>query len=130
MNEPSRTYRAVLWVSEKGLKDLEEFAEKFSTFMRGWLAKIDVERLTHSVALGEQWEDLVELDLLRSTLLVKQEAEADGGFDETHGPALETAANALYEHCGWEDEDIVEWFGSLVLDAGVSVDMTFEDDEE
>lgn len=121
-------YRAVLWISEKGLKDLEEFAEKFSTFMRGWLAKIDAERLTHGVALGEQWEDLIELDLLRSTLLVKQEAEADGGFDESHGPALEVAANALVEHCGWEDEDIVDWFGSLVMGAGVSIDFDVDED--
>ena len=129
MNEPSRTYRAVLWISEKGLKDLEVFQENFSKFMRGWLAKIDAKRLTFDVACGEQWEELVELELLKSTLQVKDIAEESGGFDESHGPALETAANALYEHCGWEDDDIADWFSQLVLGAGVSIDMTFEDED-
>lgn len=128
MSEPSKLYRAVLWISEKGLKDLEVFSENFSKFMRGWLAKIDAKRLSYDVAIGEQWEELVELEVLKSTLMVKQIAEKDGGFDESHGPALEVAANALYEHCGWEDEDIADWFGSLVLGAGVSID--FMDDEE
>jgi hypothetical protein len=123
-------YRAVLWVSEKGLKDLENFSENFSKFMRGWLAKIDADRLTYDVALGEQWEELVELELLKSTLMVKEIAEADGGFNETHGPALETAANALYEHCGWDEESVTDWFGGLVLgDDYLEVDF-FDGEEE
>jgi hypothetical protein len=125
-------YRAVIWISEKGLKDLEEFTEGFSRLMRGWLAKIDAERLTYDVALGEQWEELIELEVLKGTLQVKDMAEEAGGFDESHGPALEVAANALYEHCGWEDEDIADWFGSLVLGAGVSIDFEdyLEDDDQ
>lgn len=132
MSEPSRMYRAVIWISEKGLKDLEEFTEGFSRLMRGWLAKIDAERLTYDVALGEQWEELIELEVLKGTLQVKDMAEEAGGFDESHGPALEVAANALYEHCGWEDEDIADWFGSLVLGAGVSIDFEdyLEDDDQ
>jgi hypothetical protein len=130
MSDASRAYRVALWVSEKGLKDIEALTEKFSALMRGILSKIEPERLAHDLAKGEQWEELVELELLKSTLAVKQFAEQSGGFDESHGPALETAANALYEHCGWEDEDIAEWFGSLVLGAGVSVEMTFEDEDE
>jgi hypothetical protein len=128
MSEASKAYRAVLWISEKGLADIELFNERFTVFMRGILAKIDPERLANDVAIGEQWEELVELELLKGTLQVKDIAEESGGFDETHGPALELAANALYEHCGWEDEDITNWFGSLVMGAGVSVE--FEDDED
>ena len=130
MSEPSRLYRLVLWISEKGLKDIEALNLRFTLAMRGVLSKIEPERLAHDIAMGEQWEDLVELELLKSTLAVKAFAEQSGGFDESHGPALETAANALYEHCGWEDEDIADWFGSLVLGAGVSVDMTFDDEDE
>lgn len=129
MSEPSRMYRTVLWVSEKGLKDLEKFAENFSRFMRGWLAKIDAQRLTYDVACGEQWEELVELELLKSTLLVKEIAEEGGGFDATHGPALEVAANALYEHCGWDEEHITEWFAGLVLGED-AIDIDFYDGEE
>ena len=129
MSEPSKMYRAVLWISEKGLKDLEEFAAGFSKFMRGWLAKIDANRLAYDVARGEQHEELMELELLKSTLIVKDFAEESGGFDESHGPALEIAANALYDHCGWEDEDIADWFAQLVLGAGVSLDMDFGDED-
>lgn len=128
MSEASRAYRAVLWISEKGLADIELFRERFGAFMRGVLAKIEPERLAHDVAIGDQWEELVELELLKGTLQVKDIAEESGGFDESHGPALEMAANALYDHCGWEDEDITNWFGGLVMDAGVSIE--FEDEEE
>lgn len=129
MTEASRAYRAVLWISEKGLADIERFQQRFSAFMRGILAKIEPERLANDVAIGEQWEELVELELLKSTLAVKQIAEADGGFDESHGPALEIAANALADHCGWEDEDITNWFSDLVMGAGVSIEFTDEDEE-
>lgn len=128
MSEASRAYKVVLWISEKGLADLENFQDRFSAFMRGILAKIEPERLANDVAIGEQWEELVELELLKGTLQVKDIAEESGGFNESHGPALELAANALYEHCGWEDEDITNWFGGLVMDAGVSIE--FEDEEE
>ena len=127
MSEASRAYKVVLWISEKGLADLENFQDRFSAFMRGILAKIEPERLANDVAIGEQWEELVELELLKGTLQVKDIAEGSGGFNESHGPALELAANALYEHCGWEDEDITNWFGGLVMDAGVSIE--FDDDE-
>ena len=130
MSDASRAYRVAIWISEKGLADIEKFTEQFSSLMRAILSRIDPERLRFDVALGDQWDDLVELELLRSTLSVKAEAEQTGGFDESHGPALEVAANALYEDHGWENDDIAEWFGSLVLGAGVSVDVTFEDEEE
>jgi hypothetical protein len=129
MSEASKAYRAVLWLSEKGLADLELFQDRFSAFMRGILTRIEPERLANDVAVGDQWEELVELELLKGTLQVKDIAEESGGFDESHGPALELAANALYEHCGWEDEDITNWFGSLVMGAGVSVEFEDEDEE-
>lgn len=129
MSEASRAYQVVLWISEKGLADLGVFQDRFSAFMRGILAKIEPERLAHDVAIGDQWEELVELELLKGTLQVKDIAEESGGFDESHGPALEMAANALYDHCGWEDEDITNWFGGLVMGADVAIEFE-EDDEE
>lgn len=129
MSEASKAYRIVLWISEKGLADIELFTERFSSFMRSILSKIEPERLANDVALSEQWEELIELQLLKGTLEVKDIAEESGGFDESHGPALEMAANALYEHCGWDDEDITDWFGSLVLGAGVSIDFVDEGEE-
>ena len=44
MSEPTRLYRAILWVSEKGLKDIEQLQERFTVFMRGLLAKVEPER--------------------------------------------------------------------------------------
>ena len=129
MSEASRAYKVALWISEKGLADIEVLNEGFTAFMRLILSAIEPDRLAHDVAIGDQWEDLIELELLKSTVQVKEIAELEGGFDETHGPALELAANALYDHCGWDDEDITEWFGSLVLGAGVSVEFD-EDGEE
>ena len=131
MSEASGVYKAILWVSEKGLKDIETLHEKFTLFMRGLLAKEDPERLKYDLAVTEQWDELVELDLLMQTMEVKKIAEATGGFSEAHGPALEIAANALYEHCGWDDEDIVDWFGALVMgDDGthLGIDIVDEDD--
>lgn len=133
MSEPKRLYKAILWVSEKGLKDIAQLQLRFTLFMRSLLAKAEPERFKYEMALGEQWEDLVELDLLKSTLAVKQIAEQQGGFSEEHGPALETAANALYEHCGWDDEDITDWFGSLVMGdngAHLGIDIVEEEDDE
>jgi len=126
--KPSRLYRLVLWISEKGLADIESFQTRFTLAARAVLAKIDKERLEHDVAVGDQWEELVELELLKSTMLVKEIAEKDGGFSEEHGPALEIAANALYEHCGWDDEDITDWFGGLVM--GEGFEMGWEDIED
>lgn len=128
MTEASKAYKVALWISEKGLADIEVLQEGFTVFMRMILKAIEPDRLAHDVAIGDQWEDLIELELLKSTVQVKEIAESEGGFDEKHGPALELAANALYDHCGWDDEDITEWFGSLVLGAGVSIE--FEDGEE
>lgn len=133
MSEPTRLYRAILWLSEKGLKDIEKFQERFTLFMRGLLAKAEPERLKYDLALGEQWNDLVELNLLQSTLAVKEIAERDGGFSEEHGPALEIAANALYEYCEWEDEDITAWFGGLVMGEGgthLGIEIVDEDEDD
>ena len=128
MTEASKAYKVALWISEKGLADIEVLQEGFTVFMRMILKAIEPDRLAHDVAIGDQWEDLIELELLKGTLEVKDIAEESGGFDESHGPALEMAANALYEHCGWDSEDITDWFGSLVLGAGVSIE--FEQDGE
>lgn len=130
MNEPTLAYRAILWLSEKGLSDLEAFQDRFSAFMRGLLAKIEPQRLAHDVAVSEQWEELIELSLLKGTLAVKDIAEANGGFNESHGPALELAANALADHCGWEDEDITTWFSDLVVGPGVSIEWDEEHGDE
>ena len=73
-----------------------------------------------------------------STLEIKDVALRSGGFDIEHGPALAIAANALVDHCGWEDDDVTSWFGTLVMDEeGVNLgadivleDEDFEDEDE
>ena len=103
--------------------------------MRGWLAKADPDRLKYDLAIGEQHEDLIELELLKQTLAVKDIAVRDGGFSEAHGPALANAANALYDHCGWDDESISMWFGDLVMSddgqhLGLGLELVDEEEDE
>lgn len=129
----NRAYEILLAISEKGLGDISRFNEWVTLQMRKWLAKADPERLKHDLALADQFEDLLELELLKQTLAVKDIAVRDGGFSEVHGPALANAAGALYDHCGWDDESIAVWFGDLVLsDDGVhlGLDLELTDEEE
>ena len=133
MREGTRLYRAILWVSEKGLADVTKFLEGYGNFIRGLLAKADPERLKYDLALTDQAGDLQELELLKATISLKQHAEENGGFDYSHGPALELAANALYETYGWEDASIQEWFAELVIGASgqnLGFDLEMEDEDE
>ena len=135
MREGNAAYKVLLWVSEKGLADIAKFQEWVLNRMRMHLGQVDEERLTYDLAVGDQWNELVELELLKGTMAIKDLAVRDGGFSTEHGPALESAANALYDHCGWQDEDITTWFGSLVMDEeggslGIDVELIDEDEEE
>lgn len=134
MREGNAAYKFLLWVSEKGMADIAKFQEWTLQRMRMHLGQADPERLEYDLAVGEQWSELVELELLKGTMAIKELAVREGGFTTEHGPALESAANALYDHCGWEDEDITSWFGSLVMNEngenmGVDVELIDEDEE-
>lgn len=131
MSYRSKAYNLVLWISEKGLQDVSNFHTWVTLQMRGWLGRIDDKRLEYDLAIGEQYHDLVELELLKQTIELKAIAESNGGFSEEHGPALANAANALYDHCGWEDDDVATWFGGLVMgEGGIDLGLTLEYDEE
>ncbi len=135
MSETNRAYDLLIAISEKGLGDISNFHEWVTLQMRGWLAKADPERLKYDLANAEQHEDLLELELLKQTLAVKGIAVRDGGFSEEHGPALANAANALYDHCGWDDESIAMWFGDLVISdegthLGLGLELLDEEEEE
>lgn len=135
MSKKARAYDLILALSEKGLNDISGFHEWVTLQFRGWLAKIDPERLKHDLAIGEQHEDLIELEILKQTLAVKDIAIRDGGFSEVHGPALANAANALYDHCDWDDESVTQWFGGLVLGEdgvhlGLELYEEYEDEDE
>ena len=133
MREGNAAYKFLLWVSEKGMSDITNFQSWVVDRMRMHLGQADADRLTYDLAVGEQWNELVDLELLKATVAIKELAVRDGGFSHEHGPALEGAANALYDHCGWEDEDITAWFGALVLDEdgeNLGADVELSDDDE
>lgn len=128
-----RLYDLVRRGSQKAVDDVEKLKWFFAWIGAKALLAIDRERIEHEAATVEQRADLHELKLLGATLEIKKHALANGGFDEEHGPALALAANALYEQCQWEDDDITEWFGSLVMDedgVNMGAEITLEDIDE
>ena len=128
-----RLYDLVRWSSQKAVNDMSRVQFGLAWVGAKLLLAIDKERIEHEAAAKEQQQDLHELKLLGATLEIKKDAIRSGGFAEEHGPALALAANALYEQCMWEDEDITEWFGALVLNEdgeNMGADITLEDEEE
>ena len=127
-----RFYDLVRLASQKAVNDCSRIQFGVAWIGAKLLLAIDSERINHEAASKEQQRDLHELKLLGATLQIKEAAVRTGGFSEEHGPALAMAANALYEQCEWEDEDITEWFGALVLDedgVNLGADIELEDEE-
>ena len=107
---------------------LQKAAASIGAFL---LANVDQKQWDHELAVATQNEELTELKLMTETLKIKKEALENGGFDHEHGPALTVAANALMDLCGWEDDDVTEWFSSLVLDDdgdNLGADVGFEEE--
>ena len=128
-----RLYDLIRWSSQKVVNDISRVQFGFAWVGAKVLLAIDKERIEHEAACKEQAQDLHTLKLLGATLEIKKDAMRSGGFAEEHGPALALAANALYEQCMWEDEDITEWFGALVLDENgenMGADIELEDEDE
>ena len=126
-------YRLVQMLSTRAITDVARVQLGIAKVGAWVLSKIDDDRLKYEVAITEQGEDLAELKLLATTIELKQDAIASGGFDVEHGPLLGLAANALVEAFGWEDEDITDWFGALVLDEegeNLGADVYLEDEED
>ena len=128
-----RLYDLVRWSSQKAVNDMSRVQFGLAWVGAKVLLAIDKERIEHEAACKEQEQDLHTLKLLGATLDIKEAAIRSGGFAEEHGPALALAANALYEQCMWEDEDITEWFGALVMNEdgeNLGADITLEDEED
>lgn len=127
-----RLYDVIRWTSQKVVNDIYRCQMGAAWVGAKLLLAIDSDRIEHETATVEQRQDLHELKLLGATLKIKAAALRGGGFDESHGPALALAANALYDQCEWEDEEIAEWFGALVLDDdghNLGADIEFEEED-
>ena len=126
-------YDSVQAIMLRGINDLGKVQAKVANVAAWMLGRIDNKRLNYEVACVEQGDDLEELKVLTSTLDIKKKALRDGGFDVEHGPLLALAANTLVEEHAWEDEDVMSWFGPLVMDEegeNLGADIYLEDEEE
>lgn len=115
MRESNRAYKLLVAISNKGMADTEKLQGWIVSSFQWAMSKADENRFKYDSALADQQDMLIELSLLKASLDLKKDALEDGGFSEEHGPGLEVVANALYEVCLWEDDDVAEWFSQLVL---------------
>lgn len=128
-----RFYDVVRRVTQKAVDDVGRVQMFVAWCSAKLLLVIDEDRIKNEAAVVAQSQELHELKLLGATLDIKEAALRSGGFAEEHGPALALAANALYDQCEWEDEDITEWFGALVMNEdgeNLGADIELEDEDE
>lgn len=133
MSSGNRAYRLILAASDRAVQDIQRLQVWTVKGFHFLLRKADATQLDYDLAVTEQAQMLTEIKLLGASIDVKSLALQTGGFATEHGPALELVANALYDNCGWDDEDIGEWFAQLVMDEkGVNLgfELELEDEEE
>jgi len=129
MSSGTRAYRLILWASDRAVRDIQRLQLWTVNGFHYLLRKADKGQLEYDLAVTEQAQMLTEIKLLGASVDLKSIAMQQGGFDDSHGPALELVANALFNNCGWDDEDIGDWFAGLVLD-DKGVNLGFELDIE
>ena len=126
-------YRVVLGNSEIIAKLIQLALAVHVAITRKLLTMLDAEKLDHDLARTEQHHELKELATLSLTVQLKEQAMRSGGFSEEHGPILSTMADILMEDHEWTEEEIMDWFGGLVLDeegGDLGATLEFVDEDE
>ncbi len=127
----ARFYEIARKASGRAVNDIGKM-QKAAAYVGAWvMANIDEEKFNYEITMASQMEELTELNLLKATMEIKKDALETGGFSHDHGPALTVAANALIDVCGWDDEDITDWFGALVMNddgENLGADVGFEEE--
>jgi hypothetical protein len=109
-------YRLLLSISNKVSADIYRLFIFQVNLSRWILSLVNRDRLSVELAASGQEGQLQELQLLASSVQLRERALRSGGFDEEDGETLTRLATALQLDHDWETETILMWFEALVID--------------
>ena len=78
------------------------------------LRVIDGKRVESEKAATEQERQMAELNLMQAAIRVKEDSAKFGDWTDDHSHALNTIGISLIQECGWEPEQVHNYFKPLV----------------